>query len=249
MLGRIDESIKSLLFKLSVPKCVACRKKLLPEDLALCKSCLGKYKEARTRSCSVCSRVLSECTCPNYYLKTHFVKGLSKLVRYNTGQNGDVTLRLIFKMKNKRRWDVLDFVSGEMAEAINNAFPTLPLDTIVTNVPNRKSAIRERGFDHAGVLSEAVAKKLGLEYMPLLVSMASIAQKSLTQQERQANARFDLIGEPDIKGRTVLIIDDVVTSGASMGNSAAVLRILRPKCIYGAAVAIAYKDEKIISLN
>ena len=247
MLGRIDKFANSLLFKLSVPKCVCCRKRLLNNEKALCEICLNKYREAKTRSCSICSKILSECSCQNLYLKTHFVKGLSKLVRYNSGVQRDVALRLIINMKNKRREDVLDFVAHEMVKSINTVFTSLPHDTVVTYVPNRKSAIRERGFDHAGVLAEAVAKRLNFEFMPLLKSTATKAQKSLTQLQRQANARFELLGDPDIKGRTVLIIDDVVTSGASMGNSASMIRALRPQNIYGAAVAIAYKDERIYS--
>lgn len=249
MLGRIKNAASIILLKLSVPKCACCKKRLLYEEKALCKDCAQKYSEAKTRGCSVCSKLLSECSCQNYYLKTHFVKGLSKLVRYNSGGQSDVTSRLIFKMKNKRREDVLSFVADDMADSISKVFPDLPCDTIVTYVPNRKAAIKERGFDHAGVLCEFVAKRLNFEFKPLLRSTATRAQKSLTQLERQANAQFELFGEADIKGRTVLIIDDVVTSGASMGNSASMIRTLRPKSIYGAAVAIAYKDEKIYSLN
>ena len=63
-------------------------------------------------------------------------------------------------MKNKRREDVIDFVSDEMIASIRNSPPDLPENTVVTNVPNRKSAIIDRGFDHAEVLAKAIAEKL-----------------------------------------------------------------------------------------
>lgn len=248
MPGRIKNFFDSILFRISVPRCVCCKRALAADSRALCPECLKDYNEAKTRSCSQCSRVLPECTCPNYYLKCHFVSSLSKLVRYDYSGRTKSASRMIFKMKNKRRDDVIDFVSEELTESLLISNPSLPADTIVTNVPNRKSAIRSRGFDHAEVLARAVAKKLGLEYMSLLVSEAKLPQKSMKNEDRFKNAKFDLKSEPNIKGRHVIIVDDVVTSGASMGNSASMIRSLGTKKIIGATVAIAYKDEKINTL-
>lgn len=245
MLGRI---FKSILHRVSVPKCVSCKRMLSMDDRALCANCLKIYNEEKTRSCSNCSKAMPECSCQNYYLKTHFVSSLSKLVRYTPGSGKKPSSGIIFKMKNKPREDVIGFVADQLTESILNSNPDISPTTVVTNVPNRRSAIRYRGFDHAQVLAVAVAKRLNLEFMPLLVSKAKLPQKSMSGKERIKNARFDLIAEPDIKGRDILLIDDVVTSGASMGNSATVLKSLRPKRIIGATVAIAYKDEKINTL-
>lgn len=247
MLGRIKNLLSKALFGISAPRCVSCRQRLGSSDRAICHECFEKYLTSKERGCSVCSKRLSECSCPCYYLKTHFVSSLSKLVRYNVGYGSDVSSRIIYRMKKKRRRDVIDFVAEEMAECILKSHSELSADTLVTHVPNRSSAIRERGFDHAEVLAQAVADRLGLEFKPLLVSLSKLPQKSMSGHDRVKNARFDLICETDLSGRDVIIIDDVVTSGASMGNSASMIRALRPRHIYGAAVAIAYKDEKILN--
>lgn len=246
MQGRNGKIAKLLFYFTAVQKCVACKKRLNKDEESLCAKCLKIYEEAKTRNCSVCSNPLPKCSCQNFYLKTHCVKGLSKLVRYNSGDSKDVISSLVYLMKYKSRQDLLEFISSEIADSVKSSLP-LPEDTIVTHVPNRKSAIYDRGFDHGEVLARAVAKKLGFEYMSLLSSLSKKPQKNFSIDKRYDNARFELISEPDLKGKCILIVDDVVTSGASMGNSAFLIRSLGTKNIYGASIAIAYRDNKIFS--
>lgn len=246
MRGRNGKIAKIFFYLTAVQKCAACKKRLDKDESSLCFDCLKTYEEAKTRNCSVCSKPLPECSCQNYYLKTHCVKGLSKLVRYNSGDSKDVIRSLIYLMKYKNRRDLLEFISSDMAESVKYSLQ-LPGDTIVTHVPNRKVAIYNRGFDHGEVLARAVAEKLGYEYAPLLRSLSKKPQKNFTLDKRYGNARFELIAEPDLKEKCVLIVDDVVTSGASMGNSAFLIRSLGAKNIYGASIAIAYRDNKIFS--
>lgn len=244
MQGRNNIFISNLLFALSVPKCVSCRARLTKEDRALCPSCKKQYNNTKSRNCSLCAKRLNRCSCTNDYLSKHFVRGLAKVYRYRQAKDFSAANSLVYKLKHDNREDVIDFVSDELLEAIKSSLPTLPENTLVTHVPNRKSAIIERGFDHAESLGREVARKLGLEFIPLLVSLSKKPQKEMSIDERLKNAKFDLICEPDLKGRIVLIIDDVVTSGASMGNAATMIRALKPKAIYGAAVAIAYQDNQ-----
>lgn len=235
--------LKKVLFALSVPKCLACRARLSEGDRALCHSCLEKYREIKTRNCSMCSKLLGECSCTNEYLARHFVKGLAKVYRYRATEEFITANSIVYRLKRKSRNDALDFLADEVVASIKASLPELSSNTVVTHVPNRRSAIEQYGFDHAELLGRAVADRLGLEFMPLLVSLSKNPQKEMKGMERYANATFDLISEPDIKGREVLIVDDIVTTGASMGNSATLIRALRPKAIYGACVGIAYFDD------
>lgn len=234
--------IAKLAYRITVPKCVSCRRILLSNERALCAKCYSEYLNVKSRNCSICNKQLSSCFCTNDFLSTHFVKGLAKVFRYRVKDENKSANSLIFRMKKRSRKDVTDFCASELVDAIRNCHPDLT-NAIVTNVPNRKSVIRERGMDHAQVLANAVADKLGLEYKHLLVSLSKRPQKSLTTEERMKNADFDIVCDESLEGKTVLIIDDVVTSGASMGKSAAMIRTLRPKQIYGAALAVAYFDN------
>ena len=235
--------LRKVLFALSVPKCLACRARLRDEDRALCRSCLQKYMEIKTRNCSRCSKLLHECSCTNEYLSLHFVKGLAKVYRYRATEEFATANSIVYRLKRKNRNDALDFLADEIVNSIKASLPEFSSDTIVTHVPNRKSAIIQYGFDHAELLGRAVAAKLGLEFMPLLVSLSKKPQKEMHGDARFSNASFDLIAEPDIRGRDVIVIDDIVTTGASMGNSATLIRALCPRSIYGACIGIAYFDD------
>ena len=68
--------------------------------------------------------------------------------------------------------------------------------------------------------------------------------------ERIKNARFNYVkNPPDVKGRRILLVDDIVTTGASLGNSAALIRGLHPKEIVGVALSVAYRDKFVPFAN
>ena len=239
--------IKKLLFYVSVPKCVSCGERLDINDRGVCSLCLKEYKIQKLRECSVCSKVLSRCTCTNDYLKTHYVKKLVKLFRYvgNDINEESPSNMLVYSMKRDNREDVLCFLSDELCDAIRHNL-NINEEYIVTSVPRRKKAIKRYGIDHAKLLAKAVAKRLGIPYYALLKSTAKAPQKKMHGFERIKNAEFDYkLRIPDIKNRRVIIIDDVVTSGASMGRCAMLIQALKPKEIVGAALSIAYRDKGI----
>ena len=97
---------------------------------------------------------------------------------------------------------------------------------------------------------EAVSKRLHIKYVELLKSKSKKPQKSVYGQARVENARFEYKYKNDLnlKGETVILVDDIVTTGASMTNCATLIRGLRPKRIIGACLGTAYK-EKYIDFN
>ena len=109
-------------------------------------------------------------------------------------------------------------------------------------MPRRRAAIKKYGIDHAKILAKALAKRLGCQYVSCLISKSKLPQKSTFAKERISNAEFDL-KNVDIKGKRVIIVDDIVTTGASLGSCAALLHAVGAKEIVGCAIAVAYKDK------
>ncbi len=239
MQGRNNRFAEKIFFTLTVPKCICCRARLNIKERALCSSCIKSYENTKNRDCPKCGKMLYECGCTNPYLANHFVKGLAKIYRYRQTEEFAAANSIVYRLKKKNRKDAVDFISDELVLSIKKALPELPQNTVITNVPNRKKAIADMGFDHAEELAKAVAEKLGLEYKKLLRSLAKRPQKEMTDTERFSNANFELLTEDTLKGRFVIIIDDIVTTGASMGNSATMIRALRPKAIFGACIGIS----------
>ena len=69
-------------------------------------------------------------------------------------------------------------------------------------------------------------------------------------EERKRNAIFKLRRKiPSLKGRVVIIIDDIATTGASIGACADALKTEKPDEIFAAVLAIAYLDNYILPPN
>lgn len=235
--------IKNILFYLSAPKCVACGERLLKDELALCKECKKEYDNAIKRNCSLCARPIYECTCTTSHLDAHYVHKHIKVFRYRP--EADLpTNKLIYSLKRDNRDDVLQFLSEELASSIATALPDTSA-LVFTSVPRRRAAKIKYGIDHAALLSSRVARKLGAKYQKTLISRAKNEQKlSKNREERMKNARFDYLNKHiDLSGKTVVIVDDVVTTGASVSVAATLLKGAGAKRIIGASLAIAYNDN------
>ncbi len=99
--------------------------------------------------------------------------------------------------------------------------------TILTSVPLHWRRLKSRGFNQAELLARAVGKKLDLEYREILSRRFNRpAQIRLKAKERRLNVEgvFQIRPEARIVGRTVVLIDDVATTGATLESAARVLR-------------------------
>ena len=246
---KLQELIKRILFYISVPKCVGCGEILTDNGRPICDKCYDKYQELKDTDCSVCFNTLSRCTCANPFLKKHFIKRTCKIYRYRRNIENDIGNKLIYSLKQDNRQDVIDFLAEELTSVIlENQIPSLAkYNYVITSVPRRKSAISHYGYDHAKLLAKTVAKNLGVSYIQLLVSKTKRAQKEVTADKRFANISLDYKRsiDPDICDKHVIIIDDIITSGASMGACATLIRGLGVKEITSACLAIAYKDTYV----
>lgn len=233
-----------ILFYFSVPKCVGCKSRLSIEDRALCPDCLSEYLEIKKRNCSICSHTLDACSCSNKFLKSHYIHEVIKVFRYV--QRDDLpSNNLIYSLKRDNRRDVLDFLTGELGAALSNSISNLG-ECVFTNVPRRRKEALRYGFDHAQMLAKSLAKTFSAEYYQPLISKSKKPQKKTQGAERIKNANFKLKkNAKDLTGKTVIIVDDIITTGASMSSCAMLVRALGTKKIIGAAVSIAYKDSYV----
>lgn len=96
----------------------------------------------------------------------------------------------------------------------------------VLPVPLHPLRMRERGFNPACELSRPLARRLGIEHLPdVLVRERHTAHLAgLRAQARRQTVRGAFRCTRDLAGRHVLVIDDVMTSGATLGEIARILR-------------------------
>jgi predicted amidophosphoribosyltransferase len=112
---------------------------------------------------------------------------------------------------------------------------------VVTWVPTTPAHRRHRGRDQAEAVAVAVAGRLGLPVVGLLRRRPGPPQAGRTGAARRVGPPLTLgrrsAGGPDLAGIGVLIVDDVVTSGGSMGAAARAVRAGGAARVVGAAVA------------
>ena len=99
---------------------------------------------------------------------------------------------------------------------------------LVTWAPLSRKRLRERGYDQAELLARQVGKLLDLPVLPLLKKARHTAPQSGLEEAgaRRANAlgAYEPLPGDGAAGKRVLLVDDVVTSGATLSECARVLR-------------------------
>ncbi len=110
---------------------------------------------------------------------------------------------------------------------------------VLVPVPSSRAAVRARGHDHALRLARAAAGASGLRAAPLLVPLRAVAdQAGLDAAARAANVGGALAVRDRLDGLAVVVVDDVVTTGATLVEAARALRDGGAR-VRGAAVVAA----------
>ncbi len=91
-------------------------------------------------------------------------------------------------------------------------------------IPATARAYRRRGFDHMQAIAVPLATMTGIELVDALVKHGSSDQRALGRQERQMTSHGAYEVVTDIAGKRILLIDDVITTGATVRSAASTLK-------------------------
>ncbi len=174
------------------PLCDSCMNDIVSEDFGRCVWCLKPT--ADMHQCKACTQAT----------------GVT--ATWAIGERTEVLKRLLNDYKFEARREA----ANALASLLDMTLPTLPTETVISWVPTAPAHIRERGFDHAAKLARAFAVRRGLIAQPLLTRRHGGSQHILNRSARAeaAEQAFGVMG--DTAPPVVLLIDDVLTTGATM---------------------------------
>lgn len=198
-------------------RCVLCDK---PGAL-LCKTCwLGLPFIDQTMACPTCGGPYGQvqCTeCNNTMLASVGLQRVPFKSCKSVVMLDDHSRRMViaFKDGNERRMGSI--LARMMASLVNPAWASKV--EAVTYIPDTAPALSRRGFDHSLLLAQEIARLLGKPCLGLLSRPTAMDQRMLGRKERLANMEGAFQVNPAAHGRMpqrILLVDDVVTTGATL---------------------------------
>lgn len=199
------------------------------EGRLLCLSCCSAKLPDRPNQCYRCLKVSRRPLC----LPCRPKAGLDG-VWVSSNYQG-VTSQLIIRLKFSRT----QAAAAIIAEIMASQSPVLPEDTVVVHVPTANSRVRQRGYDQAQLIAKALAGRQQLPYQALLRRRGKTRQVGANRQERLAQLQqaYYCPRPSLVVGRKILLVDDVLTTGATIETAARVLRQNGAKSVRAALFA------------
>ena len=200
--------------------CALCRQPVEnPRDCPFCVDCLLKWEAAKREAAR---EALGGVPTINFS-DGDFGKALY-LAFYDPEKPDYAPDALVYKLKHRATRSLIKFVADEYAGLLERGVPELfngafnSGDVIVTWMPRRPESVLGYGYDHMELAAKALAKRCGFSHDKLLFRRkGSAEQKSLSAEQRLGNIGKSLAAaDTDLGGKIVVLIDDLVTTGASM---------------------------------
>lgn len=186
-------------------------------DSLLCPSCTLSLPRLTTGRCPVCALPTPGASICGACLKRapHF-DATQAVFRYEFPVD-----RLIQSLKYAHRLASADFFGGVLAQI---AAPCRP--DLIVPVPLSATRLAQRGFNQALEIARPLARALGapLEICGIHRQRDTAPQASLPWKERVKNIRHAFDCAIDLTGKTVLLVDDVMTTGATLDELARTLK-------------------------
>jgi ComF family protein len=150
------------------------------------------------------------------------------------GERDGVLQRLIGLYKFERAKEAYK----QLGELLLAALPDLPTDTVIVPIPTAPARIRERGYDHMLLIAKYVARKRGLKCQQIMGRKTNTKQRQANAKERQKQAEDAFYLKGDINTQIpYLIVDDVMTTGATMRCASQLLKDAGARHVWVAVIA------------
>ncbi len=217
--------------------CVNCGKWVRSVDYHICPGCRSYIKPAE-KSCSVCGGLLDPGGCIICGTRKVYTAGNVPVYEYS----GSVK-KLLHGLKFRSlKGAYMNFVP-EMTRA---AFGLPQVPELVTFVPMSRRKQAARGYNQSRLIAQAIGRELGIPCIRVLRERAGYrSQRGLGRVDRYINVidRYKACNINKFTGRTILLVDDVFTTGSTINECSRQLLLCGAAAVYSVTAARADPDK------
>lgn len=234
---KLQKGIDRALCAVFPRRCSYCGKVIVPER-QICEDCESNLPRITAPICLLCGHAKTDCTCKQ---KKHKYKAICAPFYYE-----DAIVQAIHRLKFENKDFLAESFTSDMAACVRREYADIMFDT-VTFVPFTKRQMRLREWNPSETLAKALAEQLNLSSEALLVKLYETkTQHTLASSARTGNVFgvFETADPNAVAGKTVLLVDDIKTTGATLHECAKMLMLADAKAVYACTFAITkYKNE------
>ena len=239
MWNRVEQIVDFLLSLIYPDRCVMCDN-VIAYNQGICRKCLPLLKPIGGLRCTKCGKPIENedeeyCfDCSRY--THHYTRGWP-LLAYD-----DNVKKSIYRFKYGNRQRYSRFYGKAIAKHLGNIILRLRADAIIP-VPLHKKKLRERGYNQAYLLAREMGKELSIPVIDDLVVRCRYTKplKILGMQERQNNLKKAFkIAKNDVKLKTIILVDDIYTTGSTIDEISKLLGEYGVENIYFVTLSAGY---------
>jgi ComF family protein len=220
------------LFDFILPRfCPGCKNKLTSSEDTVCGTCLSNIKLADPEF------IKSE-----YQRKYASKNIISGFVSQYIFEKDKELQHIIHALKYDKKFHIGIFLGEGLGNHFKSHFQSWNINLIVP-IPLHHLKKAERGFNQSYYIAKGISSQTSIAVKSNVMKRMRFTQsqttKTLKEREENVDGAFKVRKTKDVKGKNILLVDDVMTTGATISECGRVLTEARANRIYAATVAIA----------
>lgn len=228
----------NFLVELLFPRrCPVCDKPVDKMGRLICKPCKKKLEYVQAPFCMKCGKKLRDDTveyCVDCEKAEHIFDRGRALYEYESVKEA------VYRLKYENRQEYAEYFGKDLANHLGDMIKGWKPDVIIP-VPLHKDREKKRGFNQAALIARVLGKELKIPVDEKIIYRikATTPQKELKGKERQNNLKNAFkMGQNDVKLKTIIVVDDIYTTGATMDEMALCLKRAGAKEVYCISMAV-----------